>query len=107
MNAIVNAELPNVSLQLPEETASLIKASIAENTLKAYQRALQSLTTWLSGQTLSDALLANYITVLHDNTISASSINENQHLYGKIASPKKRDDGSSVVFVFLAQALPV
>ena len=65
MNATVEAAEPKVSpLQLPEETASLIKASIAENTLKAYQRALQDLETWLSGQTLSDMLLANYITAI-------------------------------------------
>ena len=60
--AIVNAESNAAPLQLPEETETLIKASVAENTLKAYQRALQSLTAWLCGQTLSDALLANYIT---------------------------------------------
>ena len=76
MNAIVNAELPHVSLQLPEETASLIKASIAENTLKAYQRALQSLTTWLSGQTLFNALLAVYITVLNETEKSAATIRQ-------------------------------
>ena len=63
--AIVNAEPNTAPLQLPEETASLIKASIAENTLKAYQRALKGLETWLSGRTLSDALLAEYITHLH------------------------------------------
>ena len=43
--AIVNAEPSTTSLQLPEETESLIKASVAENTLKAYQRALQTLPT--------------------------------------------------------------
>ena len=76
MNAIVNAE-PNTSiLQLPEETKTLIKASIAENTLKAYQRALQSLTTWLSGQTLTDRLLANYITVLHKTGKSPATIEQ-------------------------------
>ena len=37
MNTIVNAESPNVALQLPKETESLIKASMAENTRKAYQ----------------------------------------------------------------------
>ena len=74
--AIVNAEPNAAPLQLPEETASLIKASIAENTLKAYQRALQSLTTWLSGRTLSDALLANYITKLHDNGKSPATIGQ-------------------------------
>ena len=76
MKAIVNAEPSTTSLQLPEETASLIKASVAENTLKAYQRALQSLTVWLSGRTLSDALLAAYITVLHDNGKSPATIGQ-------------------------------
>ena len=76
MNALVNAEPNTSSLQLPEETASLIKASIAENTLKAYQRALQKLTDWLSGRTLSDALLANYITALHDNGKSPATIGQ-------------------------------
>ena len=61
MNAIVNATEPNAAhLQLSEETASCIKAPIAENTQKAYQHALQNLEIWLSGRTLSDTLLANY-----------------------------------------------
>ena len=76
MKAIVNTEPSTTSLHLPEETQSLIKASVAENTLKAYQRALQSLTVWLSGRTLSDALLANYITVLHDNGKSPATIGQ-------------------------------
>ena len=77
MNAIVNTPKPNTTIsQLPEETETLIKASIAENTLKAYQRALQSLTAWLSGRTLSDALLANYITQLHDNGKSPATIGQ-------------------------------
>ena len=74
--AIVNAEPNAAPLQLPEETESLIKASIAENTLKAYQRALQSLTTWLAGRTLSDALLANYITALHEKSKSPATIGQ-------------------------------
>ena len=74
--AIVNAE-PNIApLQLPEETASLIKASIAENTQKAYQRALQGLETWLSGRTLSDMLLANYITDMHEDGKSPATIGQ-------------------------------
>ena len=77
MNAIVNTTEPRTTiLQLPEETESLIKASIAENTLKAYQRALQSLTNWLSGRTLSDALLANYITQLHEAGKSPATIGQ-------------------------------
>ena len=74
--ALVNAEPKESPLQLPEETASLIKASIAENTQKAYQRALQSLETWLLGRTLSDALLANYITQLHEAGKSPATIGQ-------------------------------
>ena len=75
MNTIVNTTEPNTAiLQLPEETESLIKASVAENTLKVYQRALQSLTTWLAGKTLSDALLANYITELYRADKSPATI---------------------------------
>ena len=77
MNAIVEGAGPRAtSLQLPDETASLIKASIAENTLKAYRRALHNLETWLSGRSLSDALLANYITVLHEDGKSPSTIGQ-------------------------------
>ena len=77
MNAIVNAPENNTGhLQLPEETETLIKASIAENTLKAYQRALQNLTAWLSGRTVSDALLANYITALHEAGKSPATIGQ-------------------------------
>ena len=66
MDAIVNRNEPDITvLQLPEETEALIKVSVSENTLKAYQRALHTLETWLSGRTLSDALLAEYITHLH------------------------------------------
>ena len=46
------------SLQLPEETASLIKASIAENTLKAYQRALQNLSQETVNFPITQATLA-------------------------------------------------
>ena len=74
--AIVNAEPNAAPLQLPEETESLIKASMAENTRKAYQRALQSLTAWLAGRTLSDALLANYITTLHEDGKSPATIGQ-------------------------------
>ena len=76
MNAIVNPETNDITQQLPQETESLIKASIAENTLKAYQLALQSLTVWLSGRVLSDALLANYITALHEAGKSPATIGQ-------------------------------
>ena len=61
-------------LQLPEATASLIKASIAENTQKVYQQALRGVGTWLAGRTLSDALFAAYLTTLHENGKSPATI---------------------------------
>ena len=77
MNTLVEAADPkDAPLQLPEETASLIKASIAENTLKVYQRALQNLTDWLSSRTLSDALLAAYLTALHETGKSPATIGQ-------------------------------
>ena len=48
----------------------------AENTQKAYQRALQSLETWLSGRTLSNTLLANYLTALHETGKSPATIGQ-------------------------------
>ena len=74
MNEIVSNEQPNITLYVPEATENLIKASLSENTLKAYKRALAKLTTWLSGRSLSDALLANYITRLHDDGKSPATI---------------------------------
>ena len=77
MNAIVNRTKPNITiLQLPKETESLIKVSVSENTLKAYQRALYNLETWLSGRTLSDALLAEYITNLHKTGKTPATIGQ-------------------------------
>ena len=74
MNDLVE---PNTAdLQLPESTASLIKASIAENTQKAYQQALRGVETWLNGRTLSDALFADYLTTLHEGGKSPSTIGQ-------------------------------
>ena len=72
--ALVNTGSQNITIA--SETASLIKASIAENTLKAYQRALHGLETWLAGRTLSDVLLANYITDLHEEDKSPATIGQ-------------------------------
>lgn len=63
MNGLVKQN----DLQFPEATASLIQASIAENTRKAYQQALRGVETWLAERTLSDALFADYLTTLHEN----------------------------------------
>ena len=77
MNAIVNAVESNVPVpHLPEETESLIKASVAENTRKAYRRALHALEGWLAGRSLSDELLATYITTLHKDDKSPATIGQ-------------------------------
>ena len=77
MNAIVNTNESNLPApHLPEETESLIKASVAENTRKAYRRALHALERWLAGQTLSDELLATYITTLHKDGKSPATIGQ-------------------------------
>ena len=77
MNAIVNANESNLPVpHLPEETESLIKASVAENTRKAYRRALHALERWLAGRSLSDELLATYITTLHKDDKSPATIGQ-------------------------------
>ncbi|RKU22882.1 hypothetical protein C6503_03715 [Candidatus Poribacteria bacterium] len=77
MNAIVNAIESNLQVpHLPEETESLINASVAENTRKAYRRALHALERWLSGRSLSDELLATYITTLHKDGKSPATIGQ-------------------------------
>ena len=77
MNAIVNANESNVPVpHLPEETESLINASVAENTRKAYRRALHALERWLSGRSLSDELLATYMTTLHRDGKSPATIGQ-------------------------------
>ena len=77
MNAIVNANESNVPVpHLPEETESLIKASVAENTRKAYRRALHAVERWLAGRSLSDELLATYITTLHRDDKSPATIGQ-------------------------------
>ena len=63
-------------LKLPPQKRANFGLIFILYTLKAYQRALQSLTVWLSGRTLSDALLANYITVLHETGKSPATIGQ-------------------------------
>ena len=62
---------------LEEQTKTLIQSSISERTKQAYQRALQSLETWIPHETrLSDALLAAYLTSLHESGKSPSTISQ-------------------------------
>ena len=56
---------------------NLIHASISDNTKKAYQRALQAIEDWKPAEeTLSDGMLAAYLTELHENGKSPSTISQ-------------------------------
>ena len=52
--ALANTDPRNIAIA--SETASLIKASIAENTLKAYQRALRDLETFIWSNTVRSSI---------------------------------------------------
>ena len=71
MNDLVNQ---NNRLAVSTETASLIQSSVAPNTIAAYRRATQKLEAWLDYQVVTDALLANYITELHQQGKSPATI---------------------------------
>lgn len=55
-------------------TKRLIRASMSENTRRAYEHALRSLEEWLSGRTLTDALVAEYLTSRHHEGLAPSSL---------------------------------
>ena len=61
---------------ISDETEELVKASIAPSTVKAYRRAVQQLEIWLDGRSLSDNLVANYITGLYQDGKSPATINK-------------------------------
>ena len=62
------------------DTEELIKAGVSDNTLKAYRRALVELDAWLyamkraDSEPLKDAVLAEYITQLHQSGKAPSTI---------------------------------
>lgn len=72
---IVQADT-DTSLSIPKELTQLIKASIAPNTLRAYQHALAKFQTFLDGRNLTDATLAAYITELHTAGKSPATISQ-------------------------------
>ena len=58
MNELVTQQ-QSEGLAISSETKELIQSSIADSTLKRYQRLSRELEAWLGGQMLNDALLAN------------------------------------------------
>ena len=73
MNELVTQQ-QSEGLAISSETKELIQSSIADSTLKRYQRLSRELEAWLGGQILTDALLADYITALHTEGKSPATI---------------------------------
>ena len=74
MNELVTTQHNETELAISTETKELIKSSVADSTLKRYQRLSKEIEAWLNGQILNDALLADYITELHTEGKSPSTI---------------------------------
>ena len=66
----------NTAIAIQHETENLIRASLAPNTLKAYEKALKGLRLFLEGHTseFSDKALAAYLTTLYRDGKSPSTI---------------------------------
>ena len=58
MNELVTRQQEQ-GLAISTETKELIQSSIADSTLKRYQRLSKETEVWLGGKMLNDALLAN------------------------------------------------
>ncbi len=69
-------QLTRVEANMPVSvgTAHLIRASVSDNTLKAYRHALKKLENWLGGRGLDDRLLAEYFAELHTAGRSPATI---------------------------------
>ena len=73
MNELVTQQ-QETGLSISTETKELIQSSIADSTLKRYQRLSKQIEAWLNGQILTDGRLADYITELHTEGKSPSTI---------------------------------
>ena len=70
------SQLTQVKANVPVSvgTVQLIRASVSDNTLKAYRHALKKLESWLGGRDLDDRVLAEYIAELHTAGNSPATI---------------------------------
>ena len=71
MNALTWEEVA-----VSDETEELVSASAAPSTVDTYRRAMQKLEIWLDGRSLSDNLLANYISGLYQDGKSPATISK-------------------------------
>ncbi len=76
MNAIAVRENTDITEHVSKATQDLMRASLSDNTLRAYHGCLKRLTDFLNGQTLTDAKLSAYITDLHDAGKSPATISQ-------------------------------
>ena len=74
MSELVTTQHKETGLVISTETKELIQSSIADSTLKRYQRLSREIEAWLGGQMLNDALLATYCTELFHAGKSPSTI---------------------------------
>lgn len=63
-------------LAISDETEELVNASVAPSTIQTYRLAIQQLEIWLDGRSVSDSLLANYITGLYQDGKSPATISK-------------------------------
>jgi len=63
-------------LAISDDTRDLITAGVSANTLRNYRFWSREIEQWLSGRSLTDALLAEYITYLHQTGKSPSTISQ-------------------------------
>ena len=61
---------------ISDETEELVNASVAPSTVETYRFAMEQLEKWLDGRTLSDNLLATYITALYQDEKSPATISK-------------------------------
>ena len=73
MNELVTQQQER-GIAISTETKELIQSSIADSTLKRYQRLSKQIEAWLNGQILTDGRLADYITELHQRGKSPATI---------------------------------
>ena len=66
----------NINYAISNDTKALITSAVSENTLRNYRYWSQQIEAWLVGQTLTDALLASYITDLHSEGKSPATISQ-------------------------------
>lgn len=76
MNALVNPQSTAVAIPISQRTQDLMASSVSDNTLRAYHQCLDTLSVWLGDRTLDDAVLADYISHLHDTGKSPSTISQ-------------------------------